>query len=103
MSEPTNENQRQPMIDWEADCGQVYDSAGQRIADCRYADATNATAEYIAAAPRTIARLTAENERLREALEDCLSTSVDAPAYPDGPCLEKWVRDQAKQALGVTD
>ena len=33
--------------------------------------------------------LTAENAELREALEECLHSSVDASTYPDGPCMEK--------------
>lgn len=43
-----------------------------------------------------------ENAMLRELLGDVLSHSVDAGMYPDGPCLEKWLRTDIKEALAKT-
>ena len=36
---------------------------------------------------------------LVELLEQVLSETVDAPTYPDGPCLVKSTRDEIKEVL----
>jgi hypothetical protein len=36
---------------------------------------------------------------LLEACQDALSDSVDASTYPDGPCLNKHVRDALRAAI----
>lgn len=38
-------------------------------------------------------------ERVKEAMQDALANSVNATSYPDGPCLEKWVRDDLAAVL----
>lgn len=35
------------------------------------------------------------------AMEDALAHSVDASTYPDGPCLDEWVRDDLRSALAA--
>ena len=37
-----------------------------------------------------------ENVKMRELLHDVLLGTVPAGAYPDGPCLERWLRDEIK-------
>ena len=38
-------------------------------------------------------------ERTVEALEAALANTVDTPMYPDGPCMDKDVRDDLRDAL----
>jgi len=38
-------------------------------------------------------------ERMSELLNDVISSTVDAGTYPDGPCIEKELRDKIKEEL----
>ena len=40
-----------------------------------------------------------EIERARELLRDVLDSSVDARSYPDGPCLDRELRNEIRAFL----
>lgn len=42
-----------------------------------------------------------ENTKARELLADVLFYTVTAGPYPDGPCLERWLRDDIKAFLSA--
>lgn len=48
-------------------------------------------------------RLTAQRARLLEAARDALDGSVNASTYPDGPCLEVWIRDGLRAAIAAAE
>lgn len=53
----------------------------------------------LTAALTTNAGLLAAQKEAIDAMDDVLTSTVDASTYPDGPCIEKEFRDALRQAM----
>lgn len=81
--------------DWKGTRVGAAIEAAEAFGDYPTEEAYNATCRALAHAKLVIAELV-------EAAQDALRGSVDARPYPDGPCLDKEVRDALTAAVAFS-